>query len=261
MRERILSKWVFLGLYLFGLALLLLNDFILKSSYSNAVTGKLSDFAGLFLLPVFLVVISRSKTKILFFLIGTLFVLWKMPVAEGFIEVWNDLFPLTIRRVADPTDFVALLSLPVAYYLVKIYEVEYFRSAKYIGVALVSLFAFSATSYYQEIPVDDVITLNKDIVEVKKRLMVMDSLEWPLALDTTSISPDTLSVGFTYDFCFNGFDADLIIAGDSLSTTITIVQVIHDCPLNKDKIWGWETRDDKEILSRVVRKRLQEALK
>ena len=39
--------------FVVGLSLLLLNDLFLKARFHNPLTGKLSDFAGLFVFPLF----------------------------------------------------------------------------------------------------------------------------------------------------------------------------------------------------------------
>jgi len=41
--------------FLAGLSVLLVNDFVLKQIFHNWLTGKLSDLAGLFIFPMFLV--------------------------------------------------------------------------------------------------------------------------------------------------------------------------------------------------------------
>lgn len=46
--------------FLISLSLLLCNDFVLKPTFSNQFTGKLSDFAGLF---AFTVVLDRYTAK------------------------------------------------------------------------------------------------------------------------------------------------------------------------------------------------------
>ena len=53
--------------FMTGLILLLLNDFIFKEMYGNWLTGKLSDFTGLFIFPLFWTALfPKNKNKILF---------------------------------------------------------------------------------------------------------------------------------------------------------------------------------------------------
>ena len=98
-------------------ALLLLNDHVWKAAYGNALTGKLSDVAGLLafawctaaLLP------QRRWARLLAFIgTGIGFAWYKSATADGFIEWWSAwLYP--IARVVDPTDLWALPILPLGY--------------------------------------------------------------------------------------------------------------------------------------------------
>ncbi|HIA35943.1 MAG TPA: hypothetical protein EYN89_04195 [Flavobacteriales bacterium] len=132
--------------FLTGLTLLLLNDFVFKGLYSNWLTGKLSDFAGLFIFPLFwTVLLPRHKSKV-FWLTGLFFIFWKSPFSQTFIDTWNNLGLLTISRVVDYTDFVALTVLPFAFYIETIKEkIRAIRLTPYIPLTL-SAFAFIATS-------------------------------------------------------------------------------------------------------------------
>lgn len=56
--------------FLIGLSALLINDFLLKDMLGNLLTGKMSDFAGLFIFPLFWsAFFPRHKVKI-FWLTG-----------------------------------------------------------------------------------------------------------------------------------------------------------------------------------------------
>jgi hypothetical protein len=48
-RKELIFNPYFIG----GLSVLMLNDFYLKHEYGNYLTGKLSDFAGLLIFPMF----------------------------------------------------------------------------------------------------------------------------------------------------------------------------------------------------------------
>ncbi|HEX8693531.1 MAG TPA: hypothetical protein VF746_14005 [Longimicrobium sp.] len=97
-----------------ALALLLLNDFVLKAAFPGALTGKLSDFAGLFLFAVFWSALFPRHRAQVALLAAAGFVLWKSPLAQPAIDAWNALGPFPVARVVDPTDLVALLVLPLA---------------------------------------------------------------------------------------------------------------------------------------------------
>lgn len=94
--------------FIFCLVLLILNDFILKGTFHNVLTGKLSDFCGLFIFPIFWSAVFPRHKLWVFILTGVLFIYWKSEYASGLIKLVNTI--LNIQRTVDPTD---LLSLPV----------------------------------------------------------------------------------------------------------------------------------------------------
>lgn len=132
--------------FLVGLALLLLNDFVLKSQFHNSLTGKLSDFAGLFIFPIFYTAFAPRFKKHIYTLTAILFAFWKLPVSQSVIEIWNELTILQIDRVVDYTDLFALLILPLSFF----YPLNHRMIRNRIAIAIVlpvAVFAFSATSY------------------------------------------------------------------------------------------------------------------
>jgi hypothetical protein len=131
--------------YLFALIVLLLNDFVLKSHFAGFVTGKLSDFAGLFAAAVFLLVITRRSAVLVALVLC--FAFWKSPFSGGVIRIWNSATGFSIGRTVDPTDLIALSVIPLAlsfYCAAKARNIA--RSWCQVLSSLVSLFAFVATS-------------------------------------------------------------------------------------------------------------------
>ncbi len=106
-------------LFLSALLILFANDFFLKYSYPGLITGKLSDFSGILVVVFFLYgLLGKWKTSILW-TVGVLFVWWKSPLSEEFIQFFNSLAPFNIGRVVDYSDLAALIILPLAYYHLK----------------------------------------------------------------------------------------------------------------------------------------------
>ncbi|MFK7906492.1 MAG: hypothetical protein AB8B69_15280 [Chitinophagales bacterium] len=103
-------------LFLIGLCLLLANDWIWKAQFHNELTGKLSDFAGLFIFPLFWAAFFPRFKKHIFVLTALVFIWWKSPYSQFFIEGWNVLVFFEVSRVVDYSDLWALLVLPFAYY-------------------------------------------------------------------------------------------------------------------------------------------------
>lgn len=129
-----------------GLLLLLINDFFLKATFHNAFTGKLSDFAGLFIFALFWGgLFPKLKTHIII-TIGLLFVFWKSPLSSFFIDSFNSIAPYSIGRIVDYSDVWALLVLPVAHnYLAFEFRVPRFKLYRILPLCL-AIFSFLATS-------------------------------------------------------------------------------------------------------------------
>ena len=131
--------------FLLALLFLLLNDFIFKYSCPNWITGKLSDFTGLFIFPLFWAALFPKYTKQIFYGTAIAFLIWKSPLIDGWIAAWNELGLLSINRVVDYSDYLAIVSIPLAYY----YSVKLaYKTWKLepIFIVFVASFAFMATS-------------------------------------------------------------------------------------------------------------------
>ncbi|WP_433351553.1 hypothetical protein ACQP25_00740 [Microtetraspora malaysiensis] len=98
-----------------ALAVLLLNDHVLKGLWPGPVTGKLSDVAGLVVAPPLATLLLRCPAPVAIALTGTLFTLVKATAAgaEAASWLWSLLIPS--RVVADPTDLIALPALGLAW--------------------------------------------------------------------------------------------------------------------------------------------------
>lgn len=129
-----------------ALLLLLLNDFFFKAAYANGLTGKLSDFAGLFILPLFFTAFLPQLKKLIFLLSAAFFIYWKSVYSQPAIDLFNSLGLLNIGRVVDYTDLMALLILPVAWLLEERKANVYRLRIPLAAPLLLSLFAFVATS-------------------------------------------------------------------------------------------------------------------
>ncbi len=132
--------------FLFGLIVLLVNDFVLKELYGNWLTGKLSDFAGIFIFSLFWVALFPKHKNKIFTLIALLFIYWKSPFSQNLIDSWNNLGLLKVYRTVDYSDTMALIMLPFAYYIYDYKEkLLTINLSPYIPFAF-CIFAFLATS-------------------------------------------------------------------------------------------------------------------
>lgn len=117
---------------LLAVSLMALNDHWLKFQYPGWVTGKLSDFAGLYFTPIFLLALvvsvawlfskklslQQMKWGTLFFiiLVDSVFIMVKTSPAWG--EAYRQVVLTLIGSVSliqDPSDLWALLMSPLSY--------------------------------------------------------------------------------------------------------------------------------------------------
>lgn len=129
--------------FLICLTLLMFNDFYLKGVFHNALTGKLSDFCGLFIFPIFWSVFLPKRRIHVFFLTGLFFIFWKSEYSSSFIEFFSR-YCFPIQRVVDPTDLIALIMLPLAWYSLKVRTLHLNLNPSFIVV--LAFFAFCASS-------------------------------------------------------------------------------------------------------------------
>jgi hypothetical protein len=138
-------------LFLISVGLLLVNDFFLKYQFHNYLTGKLSDFVGLFAFPYFVSLLFKSKVKTIYILTGILFIFWKSSSSQFAIDFLNNI-GIGINRVVDYSDLIALLILPLSYrYRTKnssgIKKINFLPKEFIIGICS---FAFIATTLPKE---------------------------------------------------------------------------------------------------------------
>ena len=211
-----------------ALSILLLNDFVLKTQYHNWFTGKLSDFAGLFIFPLFFAALLPKHKISIFLLTALFFVFWKSEFSQFFIAAWNSLGLLSVSRIIDVTDNLALIVLPVAF----IYET---RKEKFFTFKLhpvfplsVALFAFTATSYRTEIIVNKTYTLDFTKETIVKRVNKIDSTNL-FKLNFTKNNPDTITFNLYSHTCFR--DITMIVTElKENKTLITLVSSKYQCP-------------------------------
>lgn len=133
-------------LFLINLTFLLLNDFYLKYEYHNWLTGKISDFTGIFVFAVFLIVLFPTHKKAVAIFCTLFFCWWKSALSNSFIDFFNSI-NIPLNRIIDYTDLLALSVLPFVY---KIKEPDYsatlLRSVAVYTMGTIALFSFCATS-------------------------------------------------------------------------------------------------------------------
>ena len=144
-------------LWLGALALLILNDHVLKGSglLPGWFTGKLSDFAGMIVAPALFAALSgvRRRGGWLAAHVAVGFVFAAIQLSAPFAAMWSramGLLGMPWAITMDPTDLVALAMLPLAHYallpVVQRPDPEAYRRLARVSAGGVGLVASVATS-------------------------------------------------------------------------------------------------------------------
>lgn len=186
--------------FLFSLVILLLNDIFLKYQFPNFLTGKLSDFAGLFAFSFFLFAFFPKHKKIVSLLIIAFFIFWKSPLSQGMIGIWND---LQIYHIGRAIDFSDLMALPMVFladrYIRKEISVSALRRFS-IPIALIAVFSFCSTSYLHVYTIDKsfVVPLSKEDV-VRRINEISSRCDNFIPLSANTENADTTFVDYDSD--------------------------------------------------------------
>jgi hypothetical protein len=187
--------------FLIALSLLLANDFLLKPAFHNALTGKLSDFAGLFAFAIFWTALFPKHKRIIHLIIAFGFLFWKSNWSQPLIDGWNDLPLFGVARTVDYSDMLALLVLPFAY----LYCEKNPSSVWSFGFAphmltLVAVFAFTATSFADERSFSPrkIYRFNMSKAELLDRLNRLPRVRLHRS---ESVGPDSYSLTLDFKFC------------------------------------------------------------
>jgi hypothetical protein len=219
--------------FIVALCLLLANDFIFKPLLHNWLTGKLSDITGLFIFPLFWVAFTPQYKRLIYALTVFFFLLWKSEYSQPLIDVWNGLSILPISRVVDITDLLALSVLPLSYvYSDHERQGVSYRLAPYV-MAVVSLFAFTATSFRTRFDYGNKFYLPDSKIELTRKLYHLSHLnpEYGVSLCASSISdPNDIEIGIPSDFCFGHVKATVNIGEEQGQSVVILKTMEHECP-------------------------------
>ncbi|MCP4580714.1 MAG: hypothetical protein GY839_03805 [candidate division Zixibacteria bacterium] len=259
--------------FLIALALLLLNDHLLKAAYPGWLTGKLSDFAGLFVMAVFVYAVidvitnrsgaAKSKKSILLIhaVVGTAFIIWKTaPVEIMFAEINRFVSIPLPSRVKDISDLMALSILPLSYLYITRYKRPPLKSIRHlklgkaatIGILIITGLAIIATSPGRRYDIKPNITIetNREYAEILtlfEQVLIDNEIEIKdqhAVTDTSylykidfkrKVPPDS-----KYDPDFDRWYVSFI----------TLVYSSADKTLSVESIYGWVTYDfpeDKQL--------------
>lgn len=134
--------------FLICLVTLLLNDFYLKFAFPGILTGKLSDFSGLFIFPFFFSIFFHKQKRHIYVATALLFIFWKLSVSSSVINWLNAFDIVYLKRVTDLTDLFALIVLPVSF---KYFDRQLLKSETHSRfqtsmICFIAFFSFCATT-------------------------------------------------------------------------------------------------------------------
>lgn len=226
MNERRLQLLVSPG-FVVGLSVLLLNDFVFKQQFHNGFTGKLSDFAGLFILPLFWTALFPRLNCSIYIVTAILFLFWKSVYSQPLIESWNRLPFFLIARTVDYSDLFCLVCLPLSFvYSRRASSIPARRSVMYLFV-VISLFAFTATSYSTKTAYDNEYQFRSSRTELIERMSHL-----PLHDVHTSFGEsDTFEISF--DSCTG--KAIITLREKDNQSFIVLKEINYRCPSGGDK--------------------------
>ncbi len=235
-RSNALADPIFLAM----LGTLLLNDFVLKSAVPGWVTGKISDFAGLFAFAFFAGVLLHRHAFGVHAAVALFFTLWKLPVSSGFIDAWNASAPFQVARVVDPSDLLALFVLPFSY--VRLRRGSRFSVPVILraAIALLSVFAFAATSYHGYEEFNEKFTYRGSPDALLKALEA-EGVVLHQALDQ-SAPKGSWWLEVPSDLCGKSWGIDALVVLSPVpsdgtpsvrATELHLREMNHDCPLGR----------------------------
>jgi hypothetical protein len=131
--------------FIISVFLLVINDWYFKRAFGNGLTGKLSDFAGLFAFPYLLSVLFPRRVIGVYLFTLLAFIIWKSPTSQPVIDAFNHI-GLPVDRTIDYSDYIALAVLPFSF-LVFNRSLHYHLKPVLINTIIVfSSVAFMATA-------------------------------------------------------------------------------------------------------------------
>ncbi len=170
--------WLLSPAFLVALLVLLLNDLVLKQYTGNMITGKLSDFAGLFVFALFWTAILPRHRLFIHLATAVAFAWWKSPLSDGLIDAWNAWAPLTIGRVVDATDLIALPAIAASYWFTARPRAQLATPSLRWAIIPVALFAFGATTITSTVRYNRIYRFRVEPQQLRQGLQQLGINEW-----------------------------------------------------------------------------------
>jgi hypothetical protein len=264
-------------LFIICVLTLILNDWYFKTTFHNSLTGKLSDFAGLFAFPYLLSTLFPSRILKIHIWIGLLFIVWKSEFSQPIIDTINN-FGIPINRTIDFTDNVALISIFVSYFTLKFSFAVNLKPFLQKTLIVVSCLSFMATTLpphtnrkFVNIDKEYDFTFSKrelisrlNMVQIKE-VRELNKLSGQVDFDSeTNVfhyqgRTDTLAILLDYNKIndqdtieFKTSFAEILISGDETKSKLKLLTVFKFVPVYKDK--DYRDKAIKQFEKRIIKK-------
>lgn len=132
-------------LFILSLLILIINDWYFKPIFHNDLTGKLSDFSGLFAFSFFLGALFSHRKISMHIIAGLIFIIWNSHFSQPLIDYFNE-YGVPLARTIDFSDNIALVSLIASYKCLK--QEAYYKIKIWLrsSLSIISCLAFMATT-------------------------------------------------------------------------------------------------------------------
>lgn len=191
------------GVFLTGLLLLALNDHVFKEVYGNWWTGKLSDFAGVLILPLFLAYVFRFGKRTAVVATVVLFATFKSGYAQPMIDTWNSLGLFHLSRVVDYSDLLAFLVLPLSYRVLSRPEDFAFRLRFSGQISRYALLPLTLVFFVATSAPDSYVLIGPEIGSCCQEFPRADSLGNGVLFIPTAFTPDGDGLNDRYQIIVN----------------------------------------------------------
>lgn len=264
-------------IFILSVFLLLLNDWLLKATFHNAFTGKLSDFVGLLAFPFLFAALFPKYKKRIHYLTLLGFVYWKSDYSQVLIDGLNHL-GLPIHRTVDYTDLIALISIYFSYHLLdKDWHIKLHPRAinMLIGISTVAFIATSVPphelkhyvdinkeyqfncsksrliSYLNTVQMEGLNKINKH-----SGALVFDAetnvFHYRGSTDTVGLILDEAQVNDTDTVRFKTSYVEIQLMGDRKHSTLKLLSIYQFKPFHKPK--GYREFAIKQFEKHVIKK-------
>ena len=239
--------------FVISLSLLLTNDFFLKPAVSNPLTGKLSDFAGLFAFTLFWIALFPRLRRAIPLSVAVGFTFWKSSYSQPVVDWWNALGLIYFSRTVDPTDLIALSVLPLAYsYAVQNKTARVAPNWVAASMVLVSVVAFTATSYRTKFEdYDNKYYFAGSKGELFKKIDDLHLLYFDNPLRKEQMESGELEFAIPSSMCFGSIDSDLKVVEVDMQTIVSIRKLQHHCPKGDGDRGKLLAEFEKEFIERL----------